>query len=144
MNVPSRGPVVVDTGVFGATLIPTDKGRHLASGYEPLLEGRRAVISFVTVAELSFGAKRAGWGEKRARRLDQRLAEAETVWPGAELVEVYATLRAWCEQNGHGLSGKDHEADRWVAATAMHLGVPLVAHDRVFRNVDGLDLITRL
>lgn len=143
MSTP-RGPVVVDTGVFGATLIPTDKGRQLASGYKTLLEGRRAVISFVTVAELRFGAKRAGWGDKRVQRLDQRLAQAETVWPGVDLVDVYATLRAWCEKNGHGLNGKDHEADRWVAATAMHLGVPLVAHDRVFRNVDGLDLITRL
>jgi hypothetical protein len=49
----SRGPVVIDTGVFGARLTPS--GRLLASHYRPLLEGRPAVISFITVAELGFG-----------------------------------------------------------------------------------------
>jgi hypothetical protein len=30
------------------------------------------------------------------------------------------------------------EADRWVAATALWLQVPLVAHDRIFANVSNL------
>ena len=47
-------------------------------------------------------------------------------------------------QHGHGLSQKSHEADRWIAATAMVLKVPLVAHDAVFRGVDGLELLTTL
>ena len=34
----------------------------LAARYRPLLEGRPAVISFVTVAELGYGARLAGWG----------------------------------------------------------------------------------
>jgi predicted nucleic acid-binding protein len=53
-------------------------------------------------------------------------------------------LRAWCVRAGHGLGQKDHEADRWVAATAIWLGVPLVAHDAIFANVKGLQLLTRL
>ncbi len=47
-------------------------------------------------------------------------------------------------RNGHGLGQKIHEADRWIAATAMLLNVPLVAHDAVFRDVHGLELITTL
>lgn len=46
----SRGPVVIDTGVFAARLTPS--GSLLAARYRPVLEGRPAVISFVTVAEL--------------------------------------------------------------------------------------------
>jgi hypothetical protein len=56
MSPGSRGPVVIDTGVFGARLTPS--GRLLASRYQPVLEGRPAIISFVTVAELEYGP---GW-----------------------------------------------------------------------------------
>lgn len=55
MNLGSRGPVVTDTGVFGARLGPS--GRLLAALYRPMLEGRPAAISFVTVAELEYGAQ---------------------------------------------------------------------------------------
>jgi predicted nucleic acid-binding protein len=134
--------VVVDTGVFGARLTP--RGRPLASGYQPLLVARPAVICFITVAELRFGARLAGWGQPRLTRLDHELSRVETVWPGPNLTDAYATLRAWCVQTGHGLGQKDHEADRWIAATALWLDIPLVAHDSIFSNVKDLALLTRL
>jgi predicted nucleic acid-binding protein len=142
MSLSGRSPVVIDTGVFGARLTPT--GRLLASRYRPLLEGRPAVISFVTVAELQYGARLAGWGPDRLRRLDYQIGRAEVVWPGPHLVYIYATLRAWCVRTGHGLGQKRHEADRWVAATAVWLRVPLVSHDGIFANVKDLDLLTVL
>jgi predicted nucleic acid-binding protein len=71
-------------------------------------------------------------------------ARAEIVWPGPNLVEAYASLRTWCIRTGHGLGQKEHEADRWVAATAIWLQVPLVAHDGIFANVKDLELLTRL
>jgi tRNA(fMet)-specific endonuclease VapC len=142
MTFTDRGPVVVDTGVFGARLVP--RGRLLASGYGPLLEGRPAVIAFVTVAELRFGARHAGWGPARLQRLEGQLAYAEIVWPDSALIEAYVVLRSWCVEAGHGLGQKDHEADRWIAATALYLGVPLVTHDAIFSNVEGVSVITRL
>jgi predicted nucleic acid-binding protein len=42
------------------------------------------------------------------------------------------------------LGHKDHEADRWVAATAIRLGVPLVAHDAIFSGTKDLRLISKL
>jgi tRNA(fMet)-specific endonuclease VapC len=93
MSPGSRGPVVVDTGVFAARLTPS--GSLLAARYRPVLEGRPAVISFVTVAELGYGARLAGWGPGRLRRLEYEIARAEIVWPGPNLVEVYASLRTW-------------------------------------------------
>jgi hypothetical protein len=47
-------------------------------GIRPLLEGRPAVISFITVAELRYGAKLAGWGTARLVRLDHELSRADT------------------------------------------------------------------
>ena len=142
MSPSGRSALVIDTGVFGARLTPA--GRLLASRYRPLLEGRPAVTSFVTVAELQYGARLAGWGPDRLRRLDYEIGRAEVVWPGPHLAEIYATLRAWCVRTGHGLGQKEHEADRWVAATAVWLRVPLVSHDGIFANVKDLDLLTVL
>jgi predicted nucleic acid-binding protein len=137
-----RGPVVIDTGVFGAQLTP--RTWPLGESYRPLVEGRAALISFITVAELRFGAQLAAWGPRRLRRLGRELERAETIWPGPDLIDAYAALRAWCVKAGHGLGQKEHEADRWVAATAIWLDVPLVAHDAIFANVGGLNLFTKL
>jgi hypothetical protein len=94
MSQASRGAVVIDTGVFGARL--TLRTRPLATLYEPLIEGRAALISFVTVAELRFGARLAAWGPERRQSLEGQLALAETVWPGPGLTDTYAALRVWC------------------------------------------------
>jgi tRNA(fMet)-specific endonuclease VapC len=142
MSDGSRGPVIVDTGVFGARLTP--RGRSLAAAYRPLLEGRPALISFITVAELRYGASLAGWGPARLARLDRELGRADTVWPGPNLTRAYVTVRTWCAKTGHGLGGKDHEADRWVAASAIWLDIPLAAHDAIFANVKDLTLLTKL
>lgn len=133
---------MVDTGVFGARLAP--RGGVLVSGYRSLLEGRPIAISFVTVAEMEFGARRAGWGEARLRRMRAHLAGVDVVWPDSRLVDSYADLRAWCVARGHGLGQRHHEADRWIAATALYLHVPLVTHDAAFRGIDNLTIITRL
>jgi len=55
MSQVSRGPVVIDTGVFGAQL--TRRAWQLGESYRPLVEGRAALVSFVTVAELRYGAR---------------------------------------------------------------------------------------
>jgi predicted nucleic acid-binding protein len=90
------------------------------------------------------GAHIAGWGAKRLHRLVHELHRAKVVWPSQNLVDHYVELRSWCVKNGHGLGHKDHEADRWVAATATFLGVPLVAHDAIFSSTKDLRLISRL
>ncbi|MDQ6838867.1 MAG: hypothetical protein M3137_11180 [Actinomycetota bacterium] len=45
---------------------------------------------------------------------------------------------------GHALGDKIHDGDRWIAATAIHLDVPLVAHDRIFKGAPGLRMETAL
>jgi predicted nucleic acid-binding protein len=49
-------------------------------------------------------------------------------------------LRVACAEIGHALSQKEHTGDRWIAATALRLGIPLVSNDGIFRNVPGLTL----
>lgn len=67
-----RGPVVIDTDVYGADLVP---GSELALLYEPVIVGRPAFISFQTAAELRYGAllRRLGRGaDAEARGQDRR------------------------------------------------------------------------
>jgi predicted nucleic acid-binding protein len=142
VSQPSRGPVVIDTSVYSLGLDP--RGHRLVLDYRPVLEGRPAIISFITVAEMRFGSRIAGWGTSRLQRLDHELGRARIVWPGHDLLDEYVKLRTWCVKNGHGLGHKEHEADRWIAATAIRLGVPLVAHDAIFAGTKNLQLISRL
>lgn len=137
----SREPIVVDTGVFGADLVP---GSALSELYEPILRARPAFVSFQTVAELLYGARRRGWGELRTRQLETRIAQAQVVYPGSELIEVHVRLRVACAESGHALADRVHDADRWIAATAIRLGIPLVSHDRIFEGTPGLELETRV
>lgn len=133
----SRGPIIIDTDVFSADLVP---GSRLAERYAPIVSGRPAFISFQTVAELHYGALRRGWGSARRSRLAAKIQRAETVHSGPELVLVCAQLRADCEAAGHALAQREHNADRWIAATAIRLGIPLVSNDGIFRDVPGLAL----
>ena len=87
MTPRSRGPVVIDTGVFAARLTPS--GNLLAA-------------------------------RSRSSGQDQVLPRLSHSAHGVS-------------RTGHGLA-EDHEADRWVAATAIWLQVPLVAHDRLLRQ----------
>ena len=135
----ARGAIVIDTDVFSAELIP---GSLLAERYAPLLSGRPAIISFQTVAELLYGALRANWGAVRTRRLEHAIESAEIVHTGPELVAICARLRYDCQSIGHALADPAHAADRWIAATAIRLRVPLVSNDQIFRDAPKLKLET--
>ena len=136
---PERGPVVVDTDVYSARLIPDST---LARQYEPLLIGRAEFVSFQTVAEVRYGALLRGWGDARLRRMEAALGRIEIVYPGRDLIRTYAELRVACQSAGHALSQREHDADRWIAATAIRLGIPLVSNDGIFENTPGLAVET--
>lgn len=134
-----RGPVVVDTDVYSARLIPDST---LARRYEPLLVGRAEFVSFQTVAEVRYGARLRGWGDARLRRMEAAFGRIAIVYPGPDLIRTYAELRVACQRAGHALSQREHDADRWIAATAIRLGIPLVSNDGVFENTPGLEVET--
>lgn len=136
---PDRGPVVVDTDVYSARLIPNST---LARRYEPLLVGRAEFVAFQTVAEVRYGALLRGWGAARLRRMEAEFGRIEIVHSGLDLIRVYVELRVACQRMGHALSQREHDADRWIAATAIRLDVPLVSNDGVFDNTPGLRLET--
>ncbi|MDP9403217.1 MAG: PIN domain-containing protein [Actinomycetota bacterium] len=138
MTDPQPMGVVVDTMVI--SWLFEDRPNTLADRYRDLIGRQPVLLAFQTVMELRYGALRAGWGELRRRRLERRVAELAVVQPDNEMVSVCSELRFRCQQSGHALGDKLHDGDRLIAATAMRLGVHLVSHDRLFKNVPGLDL----
>jgi predicted nucleic acid-binding protein len=130
--------VVVDTNVLSSRLVDG----KLAEIYRPLLS-QDLVASFMTDAEIRWGARKRAWGPARLGRLENHLANVTVVWPEARLSRAYVDVRDRCAQMGHALgTGRAHEADRWIAATALWLRVPLVTHDSLFAGVPGLDVRT--
>jgi len=86
--------VVVDTNVFSADLLRAT--RPLVDLYRPVLEGRRFLISFQTLAELEYGFQRRAWGPARLSQARGHVRRAEVVWPGPALLAAYVELRGPC------------------------------------------------
>jgi predicted nucleic acid-binding protein len=132
--------VVVDTMVMSWLLSP--RPNQLAERYRGLIGSRPVLLAFQTVAELRYGARRASWGELRRRRLERFFTETTILEPDDEMSNVYANLRYQCQKIGHPLAQKVHDGDRWIAAAAIQLHLPLVSHDAVFDGAPQLELIT--
>ena len=132
-------PVVVDTTVVSA-LVNARRNPGTADSYRGVIGDRPILVSFVTITELRYGALKAGWGELRRRGLERDLSKLVVVQPDDNLMTTCAELRATCERQGHPLGQKMHEADRWIAATALGLDVELVSLDAVFEGVPELRL----
>lgn len=133
--------VVVDTMVL-SSIVNATRDPGPAARYRSLIGRRPVVVSFMTVTEMRYGAVKAGWGELRRRGLERDFAKFVIVQPDDQLMQVCAELRVECEQSGQALGQKIHEADRWIAATAIALDAQLVSDDAVFRGIAGLDVLT--
>lgn len=131
---------MIDTVAFSA-LFHQARRPEIAAPYIELVSDRSLLVSFVTVTELRFGALKGGWGDLRRRALERDLAALPVVQPDDQLMSICATLRYCCEHGGHPLRQKIHEADRWIAATALRLKIPVVSADQVFRGVAGLAVL---
>jgi len=132
--------VVVDTMVISWLLY--ERPGPVADRYRALIETKTVLLAFQAVMELRYGALRAGWGELRRRQLERRIAELTVVQPDDQMISDCAELRQRCRQIGHPLGDKVHDGDRWIAAAAIRLGLPLVSHDGVFDRAPGLERLT--
>ncbi len=131
--------VVIDTMAMSA-IINSSWNPDQAAQFRTSISGRNVVVSFATVTELRYGATKAGWGELRSRTLEKRIGEVTVVTPDDDMMTACAEFRWTCERAGHALAQKIHEADRWIAATALYLGVELISDDKVYEQAPGLAL----
>jgi tRNA(fMet)-specific endonuclease VapC len=114
--------VVVDTNVISYLF----KGDTRASLYLPHLAGVSANISFMTLAEMHFGAERRHWGAYRRHRLHLFLRGYPVIQSTPEICHLWAEIMAMRERQGRAIEN----ADAWIAACALRYSAPLVTHDR--------------
>lgn len=129
--------VLLDTDVFSNLL----RGGERASPWIPLLAGRYTLVSFVTAGELQAWAELKSWGERRRENLAKNLASTVIVPYDKQLTSEYGRVVADAAKAGHPLAGPTQANDRWIAATARLLGVPLLTGNRRhFAGLPGLNM----
>lgn len=127
--------VVVDTDVV-SFLFKKDSRAEL---YRPHLEGQVPVMSFMTLAELLRWALIRKWGKKRQAKLYAHLRKFAVYPFDAALCQTWAEVTTCAEGNGRPIE----TADAWIAATALHHGIPLVTHNGGdYAGVEGLVIIS--
>ena len=134
--------VLVDTNVFTASLRGTLS--PLEARYAKHTVGQSIVVTPQTVAEARYGALVAGWGSRRRGDLERSIGAVAVLPVDNETIERVARLRNECRLIGHALHQRLHNADLWIAASAVRWTLPLVAHDAVFFGCPGVDLRTEL
>jgi predicted nucleic acid-binding protein len=139
---PSAQFTVIDTMIASAVLVGGRRPREadLLRRCDPYIVGRSLVLSFASVAELRYGALKAGWHSARLGKMEAWLRSISVVMPDDDLVSTCARLRHDCCLRGHGLGDKEHDSDRWIASTALRYDVPLVSTDNIFTGIPGLQL----
>ncbi len=125
--------VVVDTDVVSFLF----KNHPIGQRYDPELEDRMALISFMTLAELERWVLQYKWGSHRVRSLQAYLHRFTIVPSSPDLCRKWAEVTVSAQAAGHRIEC----ADAWIAATALLYDVPLVTHNRGhYFGVAGLSL----
>jgi tRNA(fMet)-specific endonuclease VapC len=101
-----------------------------------------AVVSAITLAELSVGPHVAGSADERAARqahLQQAEADFEPVAFDSEAARVFGTVAASLRASGRKTTARAYDA--LIAASAIARGLPLVTCNPTdFEGIPGLDV----
>lgn len=111
-----------------------------AADYLPLVKGRTPFIAMMTLAELYRWPVQREWSESRKAALEAWLRRRFSLLPMDP-----ALARTWAVLVGKTCRDRPISTlDSWIAATAIHHGLPLVTHNRRhFESIPGLQIISQ-
>ena len=128
--------VLLDTDVYSYL---TKTGDTRGAVYRPHVEGKTICVSFITVGEILYGAKKKKWSETKIEDAKQKLKSVVIVPYDYELCVRYGELKAALESGGITVALHD----LWIAACALRHSIPLMSNNRRhFENIPGLELIS--
>ena len=122
--------VLLDTDVFSYLL---KRGDARGDPYRPHVRDKTVAISFVTVGELFYGAEKKGWGQAKRQALEERLRAVVIVPFDLDVCREYAILSNL--KTPDGVQRSIAANDRWIAASAIRHGLPLISNNR--RHFEG-------
>jgi predicted nucleic acid-binding protein len=130
--------VILDTDIFSILSTETET----APRYEAVLGNCTQALTFVSVAELLYVARHAGWGTRRTADLSERIKRMALLPYDRDLPSVWARLRDEARRRGHPIAQAVHANDLWIAACAVRYRAPLVTRNlRHFLGIPELTLI---
>ena len=130
----TKNRILVDTDVVSYIF----NGHPQALFFQPYLSNKSLAVSFMTVAQLFYGAYHAGWGNNRLMRLENHLKNYVVLPYDYDICLQWAKVRNDCEHNGHSIE----PADCWIAACALRYDCALATNNgRHFKDIKGLSLI---
>lgn len=133
--------VLVDTDVFSTLYFARGREKPRSAQWRAQLEGRIVTIAVQTRTEVLAGFLSGGWGERRLSDGIAQLDSTPTFAVDRDVADACAHLAATLRSQGHALQAKQHTGDRWIAATAIHHGIPLLSGDGIYEDVPGLTLL---
>jgi|GEM_PF-1129938 len=113
---------------------------HLRAGsslFEQPLRFSEFFLPNVALAELYFGAHRSNRVKENLLQIQHFLKQVVLVFPDDEITKTYGYVAANLARIGKSIS----QNDIWIAATALHLDLPLATLDRHFEYVDRLTVV---
>ncbi|HZP02248.1 MAG TPA: PIN domain-containing protein [Terriglobia bacterium] len=124
--------VLLDTDVFSFLLRHGDTRAKL---YQPHLQERIGVISYVTIGELYYWAERRKWEPRRITLLEEKIRAMIVVRYDLEVCRTSARLKCGLRtpSGSHQVIGDN---DLRIAARAVRHGIPPVTHNR--RHFEGI------
>jgi predicted nucleic acid-binding protein len=127
--------VVADKNVLGYLF----RNSLEAPAYRALLTGQQGFVSIMSYAEMDYRVFKGGWGEKRKAALEVFMGRYTEVPLTRKIARRFGEVRFKSQRNGRVID----TTDAWIAATALELGLPLVAHNvNDFAGLVTLQIIT--
>ena len=133
--------VVLDTDVWSDLYAVKRRSHPELARWLRLLTGRIVVIAAQTRAEILVWLLVRDLGEIRHSKILNQLDSTPTVPIDEVIIQQYAQFTASARSRGNALAAKEHTADRWVAATALAIGAPLLVLDHIYRSNPDLVLL---
>lgn len=128
---------VLDTSVLLNLIRGRDLGESIDRAFGLRGAFHRHIVSIVSHGELRVLASRSHWHDQKLGALTLALQELVTVNVDSNaIVDAYVRVEENC-RNALGGERKMGQNDMWIAATALHAGLPLITTDKDFVHLDG-------
>jgi tRNA(fMet)-specific endonuclease VapC len=128
---------VLDTSVLLNLIRGQELGKSIDRAFGLRTALYRHTVSIVSHGELRVLARRNQWGDQKRDALTLALDGLITVnLDSGAMVDAYVRVEESC-RNAPGGEKKMGQNDMWIAATALHTGLPLITTDKDFNHLDG-------